>query len=107
MSDPQAAATVVPSESRFRKLAARWRDRVADSSRVDRMIADPDYLAMAAMGPRALPWVLEELRDRGGYWFPILEAFTGRQLGTQEERGSRKLLREAWLPWGRENGYIS
>ena len=50
----------------------RWRENTVDLSRVQAIVADSNYLAIATMGRLALPLILAELRDRGGYWFPLL-----------------------------------
>lgn len=90
----------------FDTYVARWRDNTADLSRVQAIVADSNYLAIATMGRPALPLILAELRDRGGYWFPLLEALTGESPESDDERQSRVGMREAWLRWGRAHGYL-
>ncbi len=92
---------------RFADLAARWREQTADLSRLELMVSDPNYLGIVAIGERAVPFILADLRDNGGYWFPALEAITGEAPETQEEGATRKGLRTAWLRWGAERGLIA
>src|SRR5215216_6068977 len=88
----------------FRALVSKWRDNTADLSRVQAIVADSNYLAIATLGRPALPLILAELRDRGGYWFPLLEALTGESPESEDERQSKAGMREAWLRWGRAHG---
>lgn len=108
-SPPTKKMRAVPNASereQFTALAATWRADTSDLSQVSRIIADRSYLRLASFGKPAIPWILVELRERGGYWFPILEALTGAQPETEAERHSRGGMREAWLRWGRGEGYI-
>ncbi len=91
----------------FEAHVTRWRQNTADLSRVQAIVADSNYLAIATLGQSALPLILVELRDRGGYWFPLLEALTGESPETDVERKTRAGMREAWLRWGRARGYLS
>lgn len=94
-------------KARFATLNAMWRENTVDSSRVQSKVADRNYLAIAALGRDALPLILEELRDNGGYWFPLLEALTGEAPESAEESESREGMRQAWLRWGRQSGLVS
>lgn len=91
---------------RFRRIMSRWRDETSDLSQVSRIVANRNYLTLASFGKRALPWILADLRDNGGYWFPILEVLTGEQPETAAERATRGGMRQAWLRWGRSEGYL-
>jgi hypothetical protein len=56
------------------------------------------------MGPAALPFILRDLRQRGGHWLWALFAITGEDPspeGTDYETAVR-----AWLDWGVQRGYL-
>jgi hypothetical protein len=89
----------------FADLARRWHDETDDVSVTGRIVSHPAYLRIVAMGPPAVPLILRDLRDNGGFWFSALEAILNVCPGTPEERGKPRLMREAWLRWGRSHGY--
>jgi hypothetical protein len=51
-------------------------------------------------------FILRELKDEPSEWFWALRALTGEDPTTEEMTGNREKLAEAWLNWGKENGYI-
>jgi hypothetical protein len=104
---PQAGGRKATARQRFAILAARWREETADLSRLELKVSDPNYLGIVAIGERAVPFILADLRDNGGYWFPALEAITGEAPETEDERSTRQGLRTAWLRWGSERGLIA
>ncbi len=68
----------------------------------------PAYQQILAMGPPALPLILEELRDHGGNWFYAL-GLIARVLGwddPSEQAETRREAVRAWLAFGRERGLI-
>ncbi len=58
------------------------------------------------MGTAAIPFILADLRDNGGHWYVALEAITHVAPGTPEERQKPRTMREVWLRWGTESGYL-
>jgi hypothetical protein len=97
-------AVDVPTE--FRVLAERWHGETDDLSSATRVVGHPAYLRMIGLGREALPHILRDLEANGGMWFAALEAVTGLELGTPDERSNYRTLREVWLRWGRDNGYL-
>lgn len=92
-------------EPEFRRLADRWRQETAQVSDVHEIVLHPSYLRIIGLGPDAIPLVLNELRQRPGFWFTALEALTGIDPVPPETIGT-KAIREAWLAWGARNGYL-
>ena len=85
---------------------ARWWHRDTDGlSVVTRILLHPAYTRVIAMGKPAIPLILEDLRDHGGFWYTALEAITGQVLGSAEERRKPRLMTQVWLDWGRANGH--
>lgn len=90
----------------FMKLTERWkRDRSVTSSAA-RMANHPAYLRIIGMGPRAIPFLLEELRRGPDHWFVALHAITGEDPVPVDARGRLPQMADAWLAWGEKEGYI-
>lgn len=91
-------------EHKFRRLADEWRDETIMYSLALQKTAHPAYLRIIAMGERAMPFILRELQEKGGYWFVALNAISGEdpvQPGSNYEQAA-----QAWLKWGKDKGYI-
>ena len=91
----------------FEELVARWREDTAGLSIAQRIVTNADYLRIIALGPLAVPLILDDLRRNGGFWYPALEAITGVSPERAEERTSREGMKAAWLRWGEEHGYFA
>ncbi len=94
-----------PSDS-FRKHALRWRQDTEFLSSTTAIAIHPDYQAIIGMGPLAVPFILEELRDHGGYWYWALKAITDVDPVPPAHRGVISRMRQAWLDWGRAKGHL-
>lgn len=88
----------------FQELASRWRLATEQSSDPLEKIAHPAHLRIIGLGPEVLPLVFLELAERGGLWFWALEALTGDD--PVPDTASMKEVREAWLSYGRQHGYV-
>ena len=91
-------------EQTFRRLADQWRDETIIYSLVLQKTAHPAYLRIIAMGEKAVPFILRDLQESGGYWFVALNAISGEdpvQPGSDYEQAA-----QAWLKWGKDKGYI-
>ena len=98
---PTALAT------RFRALADQWRLETGPISSSTAIAAHPAYQEIIGMGPAAIPLVLRELQERCDHWFAALRALSGENPVPREFAGRVPKMRELWLEWGREKGYIS
>ena len=96
----------LPTKAEFQRRARKWREATAGYSLMTHTAAHPDYLRIIGMGPTALPWIFEELRDNGGRWYVALNAITDADPVADEDRGRRPAMRAAWLRWGRDHGWI-
>ena len=96
----------VALHTEFLTLVAQWREETAGYSLITPKISHPAYLRIIGMGPIAVPWILEELKERGGHWFVALRSITGANPVLCEDRGRIPKMREAWLAWAREDGWI-
>ena len=70
------------------------------------MFLVPSYQRIIGLGPSAIPLILRELENEPGHWFWALAALTGENPAAQGTAGNVDAMREAWLQWGRERGYL-
>lgn len=91
---------------KFRELADWWRRDFMVTSSATRMAQHPAYLRIIGMGPRAVPFLLEELRERPDHWFVALHAITGATPVPVSSRGRLRQMADAWIAWGEGEGYI-
>lgn len=90
------------NRARFRKLADTWRRETAFLSSVTRMSAHPAYVEIIGMGQMAVPWILDELRERPAQWFTALMEITGEDPVPQSAAGDLYAMSNAWFAWERQ-----
>ena len=95
-TDPQLA---------FEILASEWKEQVGGSSFVAEKTSHPAYQKIIEMGQVVVPFLLRELEQKPTHWFEALKAITGANPVQPEQRGRTKQMAQAWLKWGREQGY--
>jgi hypothetical protein len=93
-------------ENSFISLAEKWYLETLHSSGYLDKVLHPAYQRIIGLGKGVIPFILRELQDEPSEWFWALRALTGEDPTTEEMAGNRKKLAEAWLNWGKENGYI-
>jgi hypothetical protein len=108
MASPPIDPDLAPDELRrtFKALAEEWREATGGLSSPSQIALHPAYQRIIEMGDQALPLILEELTARGGQWYWALKAIAGGSPVPPEAAGRPKQVKEAWLEWGRANGYI-
>jgi hypothetical protein len=92
-------------EDRFRRLAAVWLDETAYVSSTSDQVAHPAFQEVVGMGPPVIPLLLRELENGTGHWHRALRRITGAEPVPPEDRGNIRKAAEAWLRWGKEQGY--
>ena len=70
------------------------------------MVKHPAYQKIVSMGQVVVPFLLEDLRQNPIYWLPALRQITQQNPVQPEQRGKIKQMAEAWLNWGKQEGYI-
>lgn len=100
------APDVATTEETFAALANRWHDETDLLSSPARITSSHSYLRIIAMGRRAIPMILEDLRERGGLWYQTLRVLSEEDPVPTEDRGDIGRMKEAWIQWGRDRGYI-
>lgn len=93
-----------PETPDFRLLTDEWKAQAEFLSSPTAIAAIPAYQAIIAMGPRAVPLILDELRREPDHWFVALKRITGEDPVPEDARGDLDLMAQAWLRWGRSHG---
>jgi len=86
----------------FRELVDIWKTETWYRTPVSRRISHPAYLKIIGLGPQALPWIMQELRQEQDYWFAALEAISREP---SPNAANLSELRDTWLEWGKRHGY--
>lgn len=89
----------------FSKLVSEWRAETAGLSSPRAIAGHHAYQRIIAMGAPVIPFILQDMKDNGGWWYPALRTLTGVNPVPESAKGSPPLNDEAWLQWGRDNGY--
>jgi hypothetical protein len=92
-------------EEKFQRLAAVWRAETACTSSSSDLVAHPAFQEIVGMGPAIIPILLRELEKRTGHWHRALRRITGADPVLPADQGNIGKAAEAWLRWGREQGY--
>jgi superfamily II DNA or RNA helicase len=90
----------------FANLASQWTQDVEGMSSTVEMVKHPAYQKIVSMGQAVVPLLLEDLRQNPIYWLPALRQITQQNPVQPEQRGKIKQMAEAWLNWGKQEGYI-
>ena len=70
------------------------------------MAEHPAYRKIVAMGQKAVPLLLAEMRERPDYWFAALKEITKVDPVPAEAKGYLDRMTQAWLDWGKAKGYL-
>lgn len=107
VSDNLAAPGEAPDlERAFTRLADDWRQATAMLSSTSGRIAHPAYQQIICMGWPAVPLLLKELERAPEHWFHALSAITEVNPVSDVDRGNVRKMADAWVMWGRSQGYI-
>jgi hypothetical protein len=102
-----ATPTATPTQEiaeLFSELVQRWRRETVAYSDLQKKVLHPAYQRIIGLGPVAIPLILQELQQRPGHWFWALNALTDEDPVPPEATITEAT--EAWLNWGREQGYL-
>ena len=93
-------------EVQFKIFLDRWHEERGITSSVSEMTTCRSYLRIIAMGRRALPLILKQLKREGrdpDHWFAALEAIVGHDPIPKDAYGSTTRMAHAWFDWADEN----
>jgi len=91
---------------KFVALANRWHDETDYLSSPSRITDNDTYLKIISMGRAIIPLILQDLQERGGNWYRALRILSDTDPVSPDVRGEVPKMKEAWLGWGRDKGYI-
>ena len=91
---------------RFLTLKAQWEIETAVLSSTTEIAMHPAYQQIIGMGHVAVPLILSEMKKKPGHWFWALKSITGEDPVSPKQIGRIKEMSEAWLCWGRKQGYL-
>lgn len=107
LTAPERLAERLLTAERFHRLAAEWKAQAGYLSDSRRMVMLRPYQAIIGMGLPVVPLILEDLRAEPHHWYWALEAITGEDPVPVNVDGDMRIIREAWLDWGRREGLIA
>jgi hypothetical protein len=110
-SDATKMVGFISDAALFQALAVQWKRETAVFPSVMEQARHPAYLRIMAMGTRAIPLILAQLKREGDmpyHWFVALTYVTGGENPVpDDDRGDVLKMRDAWLRWGMANGYAA
>jgi hypothetical protein len=92
-------------EITFLELAEQWQRETGMLSVTSKISMHPAYQRIIGMGQPVVPLIMRELEREPDHWFWALSAITGANPVKPEQRGRLKQMAQAWIEWGRANGY--
>jgi len=90
----------------FNELANKWKNETTNLSSMQRITGNSAYLSIIGLGPSAIPLIFDALRSEPDWWFCALRSITREDPVTEDMRGDINAMTDAWLNWGRKNGYV-
>ena len=100
--DGQPTETV---EERFRRLEALWMAEVGHLSSPTVLCSHPAFQEIIGLGEAVVLLMLRDLEERPRLWVWALPQITGENPVPASDRENFRKMSEAWLRWGKENGY--
>jgi hypothetical protein len=106
-SSPSRELSEATVEDRFRRLAAEWKEQSRYLSNTAQMAMLKPYQRIIGLGTPVVPLILEELEREPDQWFWALEAITEVDPVPAEAKGRVRLMAQAWIDWGKQQGLIA
>lgn len=91
---------------KFQNLAERWKGETFITSAYSEIVSNLSYLEIIKMGKKVLPYIFQDLKSESAFWFSALQDMTGCDPVKPSHSGIIKLMKEDWLKWGEEHGYM-
>jgi hypothetical protein len=102
---PVALGSASGLSQRFQVLADQWRRETRHLSLMSDIVLNTAYQQIIGMGKPAIALILQDLKQQPDHWFWALRSITGENPVQVDDRGRLPQMAEAWLVWGRANGY--
>lgn len=97
----------VDLEAEFRGLSNQWHRETGHLSSPEDIALHPAYLKIIGKGASVVPFILEDLRSRGGQWYIALDAITQASPLPLSATPTVQDFKNAWLQWGRDRHLIN
>jgi hypothetical protein len=91
--------------ARFNRLANAWEQATGNLSSMKAASEHPAYQEIISLGRDVVPYLLRDLQENERHWFIALRTITGADPIPKAAAGNVPKMIEAWLQWGKENGY--
>ncbi len=89
----------------FYDLLFDWKSETRHISSITERAMHPYYQQIIGMGEKVIPLLLLQLEKQPDQLFWALKAITRKDPVQPNQRGKIKEMAQAWLKWGKENGY--
>jgi hypothetical protein len=107
LSKEESRKTRINFRQVFDELSRQWHEETSVLSSTTEICNHPAYLEIIKMGDKVIPFILKDLQESPSQWFSALRSITGNDPISPQQRGRVKLMAQAWIDWGVENGYIN
>jgi hypothetical protein len=94
------------AEKEFNKLSTQWKSETQHLSSMHKIVENPNYQEIIAMGEVALPFIFQSLQKSPDHWFYALREITGDNPIKSEDAGNLPKMTQSWLNWAYEKGYL-
>lgn len=93
-------------EKNFHEWAAEWKRETGHLSVAAKLRNIPPIAASSTLGEPAIPFILDDLREKPNHWFLALSAIANEAPEVAEsDKGDMRAISEAWIQLGRDRGY--
>jgi hypothetical protein len=97
---PNAVVGPAATFAQFRRYADEWVAQTRFISSTDDLASNTNYRKIIGLGWAVVPFLLNDLKEKRGFWFPALQAITGIRPFDPSDAGNSKRMTDAWLAWG-------
>jgi hypothetical protein len=113
--DDATEANIIPLvvgqllETQFMRLVATWREETENVSSLTQVVSNPAYQRVIELGKCegiVLSLILKDFARNHGYWSTALRSITGENPVLDKHIGNPAKVREDWLKWGKQHGYL-
>lgn len=90
----------------FGRMASAWKADTAHISSPEVIAEHPAYREIIEMGSVVVPLILKDLETTHAQWFWALREIAGEYPVKPIDHGDVRAMADAWIAWGRDQGYV-
>jgi hypothetical protein len=92
----------------FNNLKEKLKKETCHSSFLEDYYHNPNYLQIIGMGEKALPYIFNDLNNKGSLleWIVALMSITRENAMLQLCHPSKEEAKQIWIDWGVKHGYL-